>query len=158
VSDCLCCQAGRVHGFRSRRDGVEDDEELADAGGEGLFGGFSGGSQLLVKGVDDGIGAGSGQCGHVKRGPHRGAPAGDGFSAAPNAAVAIDGGDADEGGDFSPIEAPELRQFGDQGAQGRLAYSRRAGEGIGVGLPGGAVSEMRACEVAASGFPKESRR
>src|SRR5580658_2806604 len=97
------------------QDGVEDDEELADAGGEGLFGGFSGGSQLLVIGGDDGIGAGSDQCGHVKRGPHWGAPAGDGFSAAPNAAVAIDGGDADEGGDFSPIEAPELRQFGDQG-------------------------------------------
>jgi hypothetical protein len=27
---------------------VEDDEELADAGGERLFGGFSGGSELLI--------------------------------------------------------------------------------------------------------------
>jgi hypothetical protein len=39
------------------QDGVEDDEELADAGGERLFGGFSGGSELLIMRGDDRVGA-----------------------------------------------------------------------------------------------------
>jgi hypothetical protein len=62
------------------------------------------------------------------------------------AAVAIDGSDADEGGDFAPIEASEFRRFGDEGAQGRLAYSRHASQKVGVGLPGGAVAD-RAVDV-----------
>jgi hypothetical protein len=37
------------------QDGVEDDEEFADAGGEGLFGGFSGGSEVLIVRGDDGV-------------------------------------------------------------------------------------------------------
>jgi hypothetical protein len=63
------------------------------------------------------------------------------FSASQCAAVAIDGSDADEGGDFAPIEAPELRQFSDERAQGGLANAWHAGQKVGVGLPGGALSD-----------------
>lgn len=122
------------------QDGVEDDEELADAGGERLFGGFSGGSELLIICGDDRVGAACDQRGHVEGGPVTGArPPAIVFSASQRAAVAIDGSDADEGGDFAPIEAPELRQFGDECAQSGFAHSEHAGQEIGVGLPGGAL-------------------
>ncbi len=62
------------------------------------------------------------------------------------AAVSIDGRNPDEACDFTPIEAPELRQFGDEGAQSRVAYSRRAGQKVGVGLPGWALAD-RAIDV-----------
>ena len=95
---------------------VEDDDELADAGGEGLFGGFSVGSEFLIVRGDDRIGAACDQRGHVEGGPDRSPPAGDCLSAAMGAAVAIDRGDADEGCDFASIEAPEFGQLGDEGA------------------------------------------
>src|SRR5690348_6435543 len=52
----------------------------------------------------------------------------------------------DEARDFTPIEAPEFRRLGDEGAQGRLAYARRAGQKVGVGLPGWALAD-RAVDV-----------
>src|ERR1700733_4424620 len=41
--------------FSISQDCVEDDEELADAGGERLFGWFSGGSELLIMRGDEGV-------------------------------------------------------------------------------------------------------
>jgi hypothetical protein len=61
--------------------------------------------------------------GHVEGGSHWGAPAGDRLAAALRAAVAIEGSDADEACDFTPIEAPELRQFGMR--VGRVALPTR---------------------------------
>jgi hypothetical protein len=59
------------------QDGVEDDEELADAGGERLFGGFSGGSELLIMRGDDRVGAACDQRGHVEGGSDRRPASGD---------------------------------------------------------------------------------
>src|SRR5262249_15677929 len=125
------------------QDGVEDDEELADAGGERLFAGFSGCSELLIMGGDHRICAACDQRGHTEGGPDRGSPARDGFAAARDAAVAIDRGDANGGCVFAWFEAAELRKLGDEGAQGRLAYSWHAGQEVGVGLPGWALADRR---------------
>src|ERR1700733_3622714 len=127
--------------FSVSHDGVEDDEELSDAGDEGLLAGFPRGAKLLIVGGDDGIGAAGGQSGHVEGGSAGRPAAGDGSAAAPDAAVAIDRRHADECRDFAPVEAPEFRQLGDEGAQGGLAHARHAGQKVGVGLPGGALSD-----------------
>jgi hypothetical protein len=123
------------------QDGVEDDEELADAGSERLFGGFSVSSEFLIMRGDDRVGAACDQRGHIEGGPDRGPASGDCLAASQRAAVAIDGSNADEACDFASIEAPELRQFGDQGAQSGLAHSGHAGQKVGVGLPGGALPD-----------------
>src|SRR5436305_12947815 len=128
------------------QDGVENDEELTDACGEGLFGGLSGGSEFLIMRGDEGIGAAGDQRGHVEGGPDRRTASGDGLAAALDAAVAIDGRNPDEGCDLAPVEAAEFRQFGDEGAQGGLAHAWHAGQKVGVGLPSGALPD-RAVDV-----------
>src|SRR3984885_14037180 len=122
-------------------DGVEDDEGLSDAGDEGLLAGFPRGAKLLIVGGDEGIGSAGAQRGRGGGGWCGRWAAGDGSAAAPDAAVAIDRRHADEGRDFAPVEAPEFRQLGDEGALGRLAHARHAGQKVGVGLPGGALSD-----------------
>src|SRR5579863_10639640 len=104
--------------FAVSQDGVEDDDELTDAGGERLFSGFAGGSEFFVVSGDYGIGAAGDQGGHEESGAHAGAPAGDGAASAQGAAVAVDRGDTDQSGDFAAIESAELGQLGDQGPQG----------------------------------------
>ena len=127
--------------FAISDDGVEDDEELSDAGGEGLLAGFPGGPKLLIIGGNDGVGSACDQCGHVEGGCHRRSAAGDGLAAAPDAAVAIDGRHADERFDFAPIEAPEFGQFGDERSQSGFAHSRHTDQKVGVGLPDGAFAD-----------------
>src|SRR5579863_5384621 len=104
--------------FAVSQDGVEDDDEFTDAGGERLFSGFAGGSEFFVVSGDYGIGAAGDQGGHEESGAHAGAPAGDGAASAQGAAVAVDRGDTDQSGDFAAIESAELGQLGDQGPQG----------------------------------------
>src|SRR3984885_2916748 len=118
--------------FSVSHDGVEDDEELSDEGDEGLLAGFPRGAKLLIVGGDDGIGSAGDPRGHV---------GGGSFGRLAAGAVAIDRRHADEGRDFAPVEAPEFRQLGDEGAQGGLAHARHAGQKVGVGLPGGALSD-----------------
>src|SRR3984957_1014850 len=89
--------------FSVSHDGVEDDEELSDAGDEGLLAGFPRGAKLLIVGGDDGIGSAGDQRGHVEGGSYGRSAAGDGSAAAPDAAVAIDRRHADEGRDFAPV-------------------------------------------------------
>ena len=120
LSDCLGMSSG-LPWFAVSQDGVEDDEELAHAGDEGLLAGFAGGAELFVVGGDDGIGAAGDQGGHVEGGAHGGAAAGDGAAAAQGAAVAVDRRDPDQGGDLAAVEMAEFGQLGDQGAQRRRA-------------------------------------
>ena len=53
-------------------DGVEDDDEPAHAGHEGLLAGFDGGPELCVISGDDRIGAAGDQGRHVERSAHGG--------------------------------------------------------------------------------------
>src|SRR5260370_32885823 len=75
--------------FAVSQDSIEDDDKLSDAGGESLFAGFAGGSQLGGVGGDDG-GFLAGDPGrHGEGGGHDGAGAGHRASPAPRDAVAI---------------------------------------------------------------------
>ena len=96
-------------------DGVEDDDEPAHAGHEGLLAGFAGGPELGVVSGDDRIGAAGDQSPHVGRRAHGGVAAGDSAAAAQRAAVAIDRRDPDQGGDLAAVEMAEFGQLGDQG-------------------------------------------
>ena len=110
--------------FAVSQDGVEDDDELARTGDEGLLAGFAGGSELGVIRGDDRVGAAGDQGGHIEAGMHGDAAAGDGAAGAQRAAVAVDRGDVDQRGDLAAAEMAEFREFGDLGAQRRLADAR----------------------------------
>ena len=76
--------------------------------GEGDLFGLPGGDETLIEGADDGIVARGGERTHVEHGADRRAAAPDAAMAAPRAAVAGEGGDADQGGDLFMTEAAEL--------------------------------------------------
>jgi len=97
------------------------DEEFAHDGGEGDFVGFTVGAQTLVDGLEDGVAARGTEGRHVERMTHFAAPAADGAGAAERTAVAIERGEAGQGGDFVFGQRPQFRQGGEQGRGGEGA-------------------------------------
>ena len=84
----------------------------------------------LMEAPERGIVAGGDQSAHEEGGAHLHPPAADEAFAFPLSGLARPGGEADEGGDFAPVEAAEFGQFGDQGAgdgRPRRRARRRAG-------------------------------
>ena len=82
-------------------EGIAEHQQLAHAGGQRHLGGLPGRDQALIEGADDRIGTGGGDGGHIEDGADGGAPAPDAAAAAPGAAVAIEGGDPDQGGNLA---------------------------------------------------------
>lgn len=101
----------------------------------GILGQLAGGNQSLVEGLDDGVTAAGGECGHVQHAADVEGPALDVSLALAGAGVACHRGDAHQGGDLAPVEPPERGQFGDQrgaghgtDAAGRLQQSVEVAE------------------------------
>ena len=116
---------GRVpHGLLFA-EGIAEHEELAHAGGEGHELGLAGRDEALVEGAEARVGPAGGKRGHIERGADRRAPTPDGAAPAPGAAVAIERGDADEGGDLRLVELPSGGQL--QGVAGDLLGDSQAG-------------------------------
>src|SRR5688572_19198585 len=74
------------------QDGVEDGEELADAGGERELGRLATADEALVEGLDRGLAPDRGQGRHVGGGADSAAAAREDPAAAEGAAVAVDPG------------------------------------------------------------------
>ena len=81
--------------------------------------GLPGRDEALVEGAEARVGPAGGKRGHIERGADdRRAATPDRAAAAPGAAVPIERGDADEGGDLFLVERAELGQFRQQGVAG----------------------------------------
>src|SRR5438067_1347406 len=78
---------------------IEGDEHFAHQGNGGDLGGFAGGDEAPVEIAERGFAAGGGPGGHVEGGAHGCASAGDGSRSLRLAAVVIEGGKTDQGGD-----------------------------------------------------------
>ena len=118
-------------------EGVAEDEELAQAGSERDFGWLAGREQALVRGPEARIVADRCQRSHVERGADPGAATPDAPAPAPGAAVAVEGGHADQGGDLPAGAAPEFGQLREQGSGGHRADAGNALEPGGAGAQGG---------------------
>src|SRR3989304_5255719 len=103
--------------------GIQDGQKLAHAGGERYLRGLAGGQQALVEGADDRVEAGGNQGALVERLPHSRPTAPDHAFTPVSAAVPIQGGDADEGGDLFAPQGAELRQAGQKGCREHGPYS-----------------------------------
>src|SRR6185312_13764343 len=96
-------------------DGVEGHRDFSHAGDERDLAGFSVVAEPPVEGFDGGVVADGAQGGDVEDVADADAAASDGTVAAPGAAVAVDGRDADEGGGLVAGQTAELAHVGDQG-------------------------------------------
>ena len=114
---------------------IEDGQELAHAGNGGDFEGLAGGDQAVGEGLDGGVEAHGGQGGHVEGGADVRPAAEDGAFAAQGARIAVERGDADEGGDLLAIEFAQFGQAREQLAGGGLADARGTGEDLELAAP-----------------------
>ena len=118
MSERLSCESSGVPWALITEDRVEGHEEFPHRRSEGQLARAAGGDEALVEGGDDGIVADGGERGHVQHVADGGPAAGNHAAAAEGATVAIDRGDADEGGDFPAVEVAELGEIGDEGVGG----------------------------------------
>jgi hypothetical protein len=94
------------------------------------MGGFAGFAQTAIEALECGIVLDGDEASHVERRPDLDATALDFTLAAISAAVVVDWGDADQGGDLEAIDLAELWQLGDQGAGDDTADAGHAFEQI----------------------------
>ena len=92
---------------------IEQDDEFSHDGGEGEFGGFSVGSESLVKVSEDGIVVAGSEGGHVKDATHGGPATDDVSLAAVLPAVVVERRDSSEGG--GPLSGFRLSSSGMSG-------------------------------------------
>src|SRR5215510_7420818 len=103
------------------QDGIEDREELARTGDHGDLLEFSCGDEPEVHGPECRVEASTDECGHVEHGADRGSPTPNRTASSQRAAVAVEGGDADQSGDLLAGEGAELWQESDHGSGGDTA-------------------------------------
>jgi hypothetical protein len=120
---------------------VQGDQQLAEAGDKGDEFGFAAGDELLVVAFDVGVVSAGGEGGHVEDVADDGPAAEDGPAAAHQATVAVDGGDANQGGDGLAVDGAQFGQEGQEGSGGDVADAWDAGEQGDFVLPDGAVAD-----------------
>src|SRR5690606_38310281 len=90
----------RVPGTLITNHCVEHHKQLPHACGKGDFLGFAAGEQSLVKTLDEGIPLCGNERAHIERSAHGGASSPDGSPSSERAAVAAEGGHADQCGNL----------------------------------------------------------
>jgi len=96
-------------------DSIENRQQFAHARGQGNFLRFARLAQPCVEGANHRIEAGGDQCRHGPRTPHACPPSPDRATAPPRAAIAVQWGNADEGGNLMLRQLAQFWQFGQQG-------------------------------------------
>jgi hypothetical protein len=114
---------------------VEDDQELAHAGGDHDFERFAGIFEALGESANDRVAAFGGEGRHIECATDRSATAPNGTLALEASAVMIEGSQSDERTDLFAVELSELRQIGEEGRGGRGPNTRSAAEDLGLAAP-----------------------
>jgi len=106
--------------------GVQDEQQLVHAGGQGELLGLAGGAQAGREVPDDGVMAGGDERGHEEDRAHAGASAPHDAPPPPAATLAVKRSDPHERGHRLAVEATEFRQVGQQGQSRGRADPRDA--------------------------------
>jgi hypothetical protein len=151
----------RTVGIVGFDDGVGDGEELAGDGDQGDLGWFTGLAHGSVVGAEVGFMASGAERGHVERGAHARATAGDAIAARGEPALVGVWGEASEAGGGAPIEGAEFGQVGDEHGCDLLTNSRDRGEqpqlGGRTGIGGEGLVELGLDTVALGGEGSDGR-
>ena len=103
---------------------IENREQLPHAGDERHFLGLSGGAEPLIEGPEYRIAPHGNQGAHVEGGPDHSPAAPGGAPAPQGSTIAIQGGNADQGGDLVAGQGSRLRQLGNQRAAQDRSHAR----------------------------------
>jgi len=103
------------------------DEEFAHEGDQGDFARFASLAEAVVEAGEERMVLGGDQSGHVEGFADGGSAAPDFSPAAPLAAVAVEGGQAGQGGDLASVQLPQLGQVSHQ-LEGRIPSD--SGDGL----------------------------
>src|SRR5918999_1288131 len=120
---------------------VQDDQELAHAGGQSHFPGLARRTKAVVKGLDDGFIPVGGKARHIKGSPHSGLSAPDSPFAPEAAAVSIEGGDSYQRGNPVAAQSAQFRKVGQQGDGHHPADSWDAAQQIVLLSPEGTLPQ-----------------
>src|SRR5918997_673176 len=85
---------------------VQDDQELAHAGGQSHFPGLARRTKAVVKGLDDGVISAGCQSSHIEGSPDSGPSAPDRPFAPETATVSIEGSDSYQSGNLVALKVP----------------------------------------------------
>jgi len=110
--------------------GVQDEQQLVHAGGQGDLLGFAGGAQACIEVPNDRVVAGSDERGHVENRAHARASAPHDAPPSPAAALAVKRSDSHERRNCLAVEATELGQVGQQGQRRGRADPRDAAQEV----------------------------
>src|SRR5271167_2312051 len=103
MSNCVLSGVLSAPFLTGAQEGDEDAEHFSADGDDRHFGCFALGDEALAEGHQGRVAAGGGQGGHVEDPADFGAAAPDGSLAGALSAVVVEGGDADEGGEFASV-------------------------------------------------------
>ena len=123
--------------FFVTEDGVQYAEQFSHAGDESDFLLLSKVLKMVVVFFDDGVVLSGDEGGHVESGSNSGPSSPRGASTAPSSAVAVDGCDADEGGDLLPGAGAEFGQFRQEGECGLWSDAWHAAQQVVLLSPSG---------------------
>lgn len=112
------------------------------AGDHSDFEGFACGAEFLIMVSDDVVASDGGEGGHVEGASDDFSAAADDAIAAELSAVAVHGGNADEGGGLLARAATEFGEIEDENAGGLGSDAGDAGEQVDFFLPGGRVADV----------------
>lgn len=115
--------------------GVEDDQQFSHACGDDDFELFAFGFEAFGELSDDWVAPSGGESRHVEDASHGGPSPPYRSFAAEASAIAVEGGQADQGGDFLPVEDPQLGKLGQQRGDGHRADARDTAEQVHFILP-----------------------
>jgi len=121
--------------------GIEDDEDLAHAGSPGHLVGLSGPQEPLIELSDDGIAAGGRHGAHVEHRTDVASSAPDLALSLVGTAVAVQRGNAHQGGDLAAVQGAEFRQSGDHRRGRDGAHAGEALEDLVLFAPQGAFAD-----------------
>ena len=109
-------------------------DELSHDGDDGDLGRLSIGQEALCEGLQGGIGSFGGEGGQVEQAARAAPAAGDEAGAAMLAAVAVEGGDPDQGGGLSAFHGAELGHSHDESGRDNGADAGQAEQQTIAGL------------------------
>ena len=104
--------------------GIQDEEQLPHAGGEGNLFWLACGKQSSIKRLDHRIESSSYQGGHVQSSPHRCAATPHFAFASQSATIPVERSDPYQGGNLVAVQFTQFRQLRQQNTGYHRAYSR----------------------------------
>jgi hypothetical protein len=120
---------------------VQDNQELAHAGGQSYFPGLARRTKAVVKGLDDGVISAGCESRHIEGSPYPGPPAPDHPFASEAATVSVEGGDTYQSGNLVAAQSAQFRKVGQEGDGHHPADAGDATQQVVLFSPEGALPQ-----------------